>query len=92
MGAGGLPTVRAVSGNELDNVELWVLFGFDWIGRGSTFAAALDRTPYGGSAMIVCAEKPAERVTPEVGPRLPIVFRESLQQDQLLPLELREQS
>jgi hypothetical protein len=42
--------------------------------------------------MIVCAEKPAERVTPEVGPRLPIVFRESLQQDQLLPLELREQS
>jgi hypothetical protein len=43
-----LPTVRAVSGNELNNVELWswVIYGFDWIARGSsTFAAALDRTP-----------------------------------------------
>jgi hypothetical protein len=47
---------------------------------------ALDCTPNGGGAMIVCAQKPAKRIAPEVVPRLIVIFRDGAQVNELVSL------
>jgi hypothetical protein len=67
-----------VSGEKVDDLKVRGRRVLDGRGR-PTFTAALNRTPHGGSAVIVCTEKPPERVALEVCPRLIVVFREGVQ-------------
>jgi hypothetical protein len=81
-----------VSGNKLDDLEFRARFSiFDEISRRSAFATALDCTPDDGGAVVVCTKKQAKRIALEVAPCLIVVSCESLQVNELLPLQAAEQ-
>jgi hypothetical protein len=60
----------------------------DQIDRRPAASSPFDRIPNRGRSVIVGAQKPTQRITPESSPRLKIVLRERMQADELLPLEL----
>jgi hypothetical protein len=60
----------------------------DQIDRRPAAASPFDRIPNRGRSVIIGAQKPTQRITPESSPRLKIVLRERMQANELVPLEL----